>query len=204
MRIDIALFDGVDELDAVGPYEVLASAAGNLDGWHVRLVALPGRQASATGAHGLALAAHGRAGEACDVLVVPGGGWGRPEGPGVRAELRDGTLAALAARAHGEGAVVASVCTGAMLLAAAGLLAGRPATTHASARDDLSAAGARLVDARVVDDGDVITAAGVTSGIDLALWLVERWAGAAVAERGARRLEYVRADVARTGRGGRS
>ncbi len=72
---------------------------------------------------------------------------------------------------------VASVCTGAMVLAAAGLTSGRPATTHHCAHDDLRASGADLKDDRVVDDGDLITCGGVTSGLDMALWMVERELG---------------------------
>ena len=94
---------------------------------------------------------------------------------------------------------MASVCTGAMLLAAAGITDGRPATTHHSALEDLRASGAQVIDARVVDDGDVMTAAGITSGIDLALYIVEREAGAEIAERVADEIEYEpRHEVARS------
>jgi transcriptional regulator GlxA family with amidase domain len=79
-----------------------------------------------------------------------------------------------------------------MLLAAAGLLDGRPAITHHSAIADLDAAGATIVHARVVDDGDVVTAGGVTSGLDLALHLVERHFGAPTALAAERELEYER------------
>jgi transcriptional regulator GlxA family with amidase domain len=79
-----------------------------------------------------------------------------------------------------------------MILAAAGLTDGRPATTHHAAIEDLRATGARIVDARVVDDGDLLTAGGVTSGLDLALWLVEREAGPALAQRVAEDLEHER------------
>ena len=79
-----------------------------------------------------------------------------------------------------------------MLLAAAGLLEGRPATTHHTALADLRAAGADVVEARVVDDGDVVTAGGVTSGLDLVLWLVERHFGPALAVAAERELEYER------------
>jgi transcriptional regulator GlxA family with amidase domain len=76
-----------------------------------------------------------------------------------------------------------------MLLAEAGLLRGRPATTHHSTLDQLPAYGAHLIDARVVDDGDLITSAGVTAGLDLALWLVEREAGPQIAEEVATEIE---------------
>jgi transcriptional regulator GlxA family with amidase domain len=91
--------------------------------------------------------------------------------------------------------VIASVCTGAMALAAAGLLEGRRATTHHAALEDLRRSGADVVDARVVDDGDIVSCGGVTSGIDLALWLVERFAGDEVADRVARDIEHDRVRV---------
>jgi transcriptional regulator GlxA family with amidase domain len=92
--------------------------------------------------------------------------------------------------------VVGSVCTGAMLLAAAGLVEGRPAVTHHSAIEDLRAAGAQVVEgARFVDDGDIVTAGGVTSGLDLALHVVELVAGASIAERVALEIEYERRRV---------
>ena len=103
-----------------------------------------------------------------------------------------GDLPRAIAERHAAGALVASVCTGAMLLAAAGLLEGRPATTHHTALADLRAAGAHVVEARVVDDGDVVTAGGVTSGLDLVLWLVERHLGPALAVAAERELEYER------------
>jgi len=96
---------------------------------------------------------------------------------------------------HAAGTIVAGVRTGAMLPAAAGLTKERPATTHHLAREELRALGAEVYDARVVDDGDVLTSAGVTSGLDLALWLVERFAGSALAHAVERRLEYERRGV---------
>src|SRR5262249_51353304 len=96
------------------------------------------------------------------------------------------------ARLHTAGTILAGVCTGAMLLAAAHLVIGRHATTHHLALDELRAAGATVVDARVVDDGDLITSGGVTSGTDLALWLVERFFGPQVALQIESRLEYER------------
>jgi transcriptional regulator GlxA family with amidase domain len=79
-----------------------------------------------------------------------------------------------------------------MLLAAAGVTAGRPAITHRSAIEDLRASGAVIVPARVVDDGDIVTAGGVTSGLDLALWLVERWFGSPLADGVAGAMEHER------------
>jgi len=91
-----------------------------------------------------------------------------------------------------EQAVMASVCTGTMLLAHAGIVGTRRATTHHNAWDDLVATGATLVKERVVDDGDLVSAGGVTSGLDLALWLVERFASREQADQVARAMEYER------------
>jgi transcriptional regulator GlxA family with amidase domain len=125
-----------------------------------------------------------------DLLVVPGGGWTDPDAPGAGAEVRRGVLPDVLAAHYEAGATLAAVCTGGMLLADAGLLDGRPAVTHSVALDDLRESGASVVDARVVDDGDVLTAGGVTSGLDLALYVVEREVGADVADRIATRMEY--------------
>jgi transcriptional regulator GlxA family with amidase domain len=85
-----------------------------------------------------------------------------------------------------------SVCTGGMVLSAAGLLRGRPAITHQGAVEELREQGANVIDERVVDDGDIVTAGGVLSGIDLALWIVERELGREVADTVMREMEYQR------------
>jgi transcriptional regulator GlxA family with amidase domain len=158
----------------------------------VELVTLDGA-AEVTGSHGLRVRPDGRLDpEGTDLLVIPGGGWNDRGPHGVWAEAQRGELpAAIAAAAEG-GATVATVCTGAMLAATAGLTRGRPAITHHDAVEDLRASGARVVEARVVDDGDLVTAGGVTSGIDMALWLVERHFGAGVAEAVASEIEHPR------------
>jgi transcriptional regulator GlxA family with amidase domain len=106
-----------------------------------------------------------------------------------------GVIPAKLAELHAAGTTLAGVCTGAMLLAAAGVLKGRPAITHHGAISDLEASGVEIVEARVVDDGDVITAGGVTSGLDLAIWLVERFAGPKIACDVERQMEYERRGV---------
>ena len=188
MDVEIVLFDGFDELDGVGPYEILSSAGRFGADLSVRTVTLDDVE-RVEASHGLRIEPDGRLGEP-DLLVVPGGGWA-DDGPGVRTEVEDGRLPEAVARRHGDGATVASVCTGAMVLAEAGLIDGRPATTHPVAFEDLEAVTDR-VDARVVDDGDVLTAGGVTSGIDLALWLVEREFGEEVADAVAENMVYER------------
>jgi transcriptional regulator GlxA family with amidase domain len=184
MRIDIVVFDGVDELDVVGPFEVLRRA-----GFDVQLVALD-PHTTVTCAYGLTITPNGAPRPDAEVVVFPGGGWvGRGE-RGVRVEVETERWKPLIHQAESRGAVLASVCTGAMILASAGALTGRRAATHHNAWADLEAAGAMLVRERVVDDGDRVTAGGVTSGIDLALHIVERFAGKQPAERIADDLEY--------------
>jgi transcriptional regulator GlxA family with amidase domain len=193
MRVAVVVFEGFDELDAIGPLEVLRNAAAmGATGLSVELVALDGA-AEVTGSHGLRVRTDGRLDpEGTDLLVIPGGGWNDRGAHGAWAEAERGDLpAAIAAAARG-GAVVATVCTGAMLAATAGLTRGRPAITHHGAVEDLRASGARVVEARVVDDGDLVTAGGVTSGIDLALWLVERHFGTDLADAVAAEIEHPR------------
>jgi transcriptional regulator GlxA family with amidase domain len=193
MRTEILLFDGFDELDAFGPYEVLANA-----GFEPRFVTVDGAN-SVTASHGARVLVDGALSEEADLLVVPGGGWGDRAPQGAWAEAERGEIPEAIAARHREGATIASVCTGAMLLASAGLLTGRPAITHHVALDELEEAGADVKrDARVVDDGEILTAGGVTSGIDLALWLVERERGAEAADAVAREIEHTRSDVLRT------
>lgn len=188
MDVEIVLFDGFDELDGVGPYEVFSTAAVRGAPLAVDTVTLdPVDRVEA--AYGLRIEPDGTLGEP-DLLVVAGGGWAEG-GRGVRTEVEDGRLPDAVAGRHRDGATVASVCTGAMVLAEAGLLDGRPATTHPVAFEALEAVTER-VDARVVDDGDVLTSGGVTSGIDLALWIVEREFGEGVADDVAENLVYRR------------
>ena len=193
MRVAVVVYEGFDELDAIGPLEVLRNAAamGATD-LSVELVALDGL-AEVTGSHGLRVRTDGRLDPGrTDLLVIPGGGWNDRGAQGAWAEAERGDLPAAIAAASRAGAVVATVCTGAMLAATAGLTRGRPAITHHGAVEDLRASGARVVEARVVDDGDLVTAGGVTSGIDLALWLVERHFGAELAEAVAAEIEHPR------------
>jgi transcriptional regulator GlxA family with amidase domain len=190
-RIDILVFDGFDELDAIGPYEVFRN--GGLD---ARVVALDGPR-TITASHGLTIHAEAPRGEDVDAVLVPGGGY-LDGTAGVRIEIERGDLVErLKQLAAAGGITITSVCTGAMLLAAAGITDGRPATTHHGAHEALAASGAQLVTERVVDDGDLITSGGVTSGIDMAMWIVERSRGADVAQLVAQEMEHERADRVR-------
>ncbi|HKL28388.1 MAG TPA: DJ-1/PfpI family protein [Natrialbaceae archaeon] len=185
LDIEIVLFEEFDELDAVGPYEVLQNGARVGADLTVGLVTLE-PTGTVTASHGLRVEPDGVLGDP-DLLVVPGGGWS--DGGGVRNVVEEGTLPSVVADAHEAGTTVASVCTGAMILATGGVLDGRPATTHRSAIGPL-AEYTETLDARVVDDGDVLTAGGVTSGIDLALHLLAREFDEAVADEVATILEY--------------
>lgn len=196
IHFGILLFDGFDELDGIAPWEVLRNAAASGAPFQVTLFTAGPTPEIITGSHGLRVTAE-RAGppaQGFDWVIVPGGGWATRAPQGTWAEIQRGGLAALLRDLRGRGASMASVCTGAMLLSAAGLTRGRACTTHTVARAALHAEGANLIDARVVDDGDLVTAGGVTSGIDLALWLTERLAGASIARAVETEMEYHRAD----------
>ena len=185
--IQIIIYDGFDELDAVAPYEVLAAA-----GLAVQLVTSPAPR-DVCSAHHLSFTPHGTLARAPSTLIVPGGGWVSRAPTGAWAEVQDGALPAAIRERHAAGTTIAGVCSGVMLLASAGLLEDRPCVTHHGAIDDLRDSGAEVLsDARVVDDGDILTAGGVTSAIDLALHIVERELGAEAADAGARRIEYDR------------
>ena len=187
MNIGIALFDGAEELDWAGPWEVLAAWAQQYpdDGVHVFTLARENREI--TCAKGLRVLPHEtwETAPAMDVLVYPGG-------RGTRAELADEAVLDWM-RGIASQAVVASVCTGSLVLAAAGLLDGRPATTHWGSLELLPTLAREIEvrpDDRFVDTGDVITAAGVSAGIDMALHLVARLHSTARAQEVRRYVQY--------------
>ena len=189
MNIDILIFDGFDDLDALGPNELLRHAARAGAPFDVSLVQLDGDERVVSGI-GTTLVPDGALSERPDLVIVPGGGLMDGSPVGVLAEIRRGAIPAALAERHAAGVAIASVCTGAMLLGEAGLLRGRPATTNKLALDRLPPYGAEVIEERVVDDGDILTAQGVTSGFDLALWLVEREMGAEFARLLAAGVEY--------------
>ncbi|MET9117081.1 DJ-1/PfpI family protein [Streptomyces longwoodensis] len=167
MQIAIVLYDGFTALDAVGPYETL----GRLPGAETVFVAEEtGPVRTDTGA--LALVADRTLAEVPhpDVLVVPGG-------PGQSALMTHAPLLDWLRAADAGSTWTTSVCTGSLLLAAAGLLRGRRATSHWLALDALRAHGAEPTGERVVTDGKYVTAAGVSAGIDMGLTLLGRIAG---------------------------
>jgi putative intracellular protease/amidase len=180
MEIAIPIFDRFTALDAVGPYEVLS----RLPDARVRFVAQePGPKQTETRMLTLTAEASLADVPSPDVLVVPGGFGTRPlmEDEGMLDWIRG---------VHEGSQYTTSVCTGSLLLAAAGLLDGLEATTHWGALDVLAQYGAKPTQKRVVEQGKIITAAGVSSGIDMALTLAARIAGDEVAEAIQLSIEY--------------
>lgn len=179
MRIAILLFDRLAAQDAIGPYEVMRC----VPGWEVELVGARRGEVRAEGGLGLTVDRElGEAGEP-DIVVVPGG-----EGSEAVAE-DEATLAWLRA-ADERTKWTTSVCTGALILGAAGLLEGKRATSNWLFLDRLREFGADPVGGRFVEDGKTITAAGVTAGLDMALHLVGREAGPEVAQAVQLGIEY--------------
>lgn len=191
MEVGVVVFDGCDELDVIGPYEVLDNARRLGADVAVHLVSLVPKL-EVTGDHGVRLRPHRPISDDLDVVIVPGGGWNDRKEAGLWGECQRGELPATLRRLHERGTTVASVCTGGMLLAAAGLAEGRPATTHHLALPELEEYGAEAVEERVVDDGDLITSGSSVGGIDLALWLVEREWGQELAGAIEDEMEYRR------------
>lgn len=194
IAIGIVVFDGVEDLDFVGPWEVLKVAAASGAHASVRLYAV-GESLAVTTAHGMRFEADARLGtEHLDIVIIPGGGWNDRGPHGTWAEVQRGLLPKMLVELHEQGTLVASVCTGGMVLASAGLLNGRHASTHKSGAAELTRLGAHYVDARVTDEGDVLSSGGVVAGIDLALWLVERHFGAVLRADVEDEIEYTRRD----------
>ena len=190
----VLLYEGFQPLDAVGPFDALSVGAtrDSSPGFEVSLVTVEPTD-RVTSDYGVTVEPHGTVDGAdppVDLLVVPGGGWNDRGDRGARAEAERGVVPELLAEQAAAGVTVAGVCTGGMLMERAGLLDGRPGVTHPGAMDDLRATDAEVVDARVVDDGDLLTCGGVTSGIDLALHILEREFGADLAAEVAGVLEH--------------
>jgi cyclohexyl-isocyanide hydratase len=177
--IGLLVFPNVQQLDLTGPYEVFASLPGAV----VRLVWKTGEKVTAS--TGLELQPDTTFADCppLDVLCVPGGA-------GVNALLEDAETLAFLRRQAERARYVTSVCTGALVLGAAGLLAGRRATTHWASHDLLALLGAVPTKGRVVRDGNILSGGGVTAGIDLALTLVAELAGRAAAQAIQLQLEY--------------
>lgn len=189
MLAQLVLFDGFDPLDVIAPYEVLWAGGMATGGQlQVELVSLEGARLVPSGSGGVALSAAGPIDlDRADLLVVPGAvgrvsGEGDDTIPAILGRTAQSGLSAVIAQAMGrQGVTVATVCGGSLILAMAGLLEGRSAVSHHDGLALLEATGTNVVRARVVDDGDLITAGGVTSGLDLGLYLLERELGPRVA-----------------------
>lgn len=186
--IGVFVFEGAEELDIVGPWEVLTMWAQVAPEDGVEVVAVAREAGPVRCAKGMRILPD-RTWEDCpplDVLVYPGGF-------GTRRQLGDEQIIEWVRGLHRGGTLMTSVCTGSLVYADAGLLDGRPATTHWVALDLLAGLGDAVEvrpDDRYVDTGDVITASGVSAGIDMALHLVRRLASEETARAVRRQIQY--------------
>ncbi|PFZ88604.1 DJ-1/PfpI family protein [Bacillus wiedmannii] len=196
MKIQIVLFDGFGELVSFAPFEVLKRAIEEWAPFTVELVASEPKQ-EVTTSFGVTVKLHDflRMDNRPDLLIVPGGGWNHKAEQGARKQAELGTLTKIIREMHNEGTIVAGVCTGGMLLAASGILNDKKATMHHLAQNEMSEYGAELLPYRIVDQGNVINARGVTSGVDLGLWITERFASPKIAAAVEYRMEYERRGV---------
>lgn len=170
MKAQVVLFDGFDPLDVIGPYETLTAG-----GMRAELVTAEGPREVPAGMNLLSLKATALLDPNAGIIVVPGA-----------AAVHDDEIVALLGAAAATigpvlkdaSGIIASVCGGSLLLAMAGLIKGRNATTNHGGLHALESMGVTAIRARIVDDGDLVSAANVSSGIDLGLYLVEREIGA--------------------------
>lgn len=188
MRIGIVVFEDVEELDAVGPWEVLAFWARHVADRDVTLLATSPSGGTVRCAKGLSITATVAFADLppLDLLVHPGG-------LGARRLARDEAHLDWVRRQRAAVPTLASVCTGALVYAAAGLLRNRPATTHWGALDQLHELDATIdvrAGERFVDAGPIVTSAGVSAGIDMALHLVSRFGGVEQARRVCGGIQY--------------
>ncbi|MDX8466557.1 DJ-1/PfpI family protein [Mesorhizobium sp. VK23B] len=188
LRFGILVFPNVQQLDLTGPYEVLATAKGA----EVELIWKDRDPVTSSTRLSLNPTTTFDNCQPLDVLCVPGGG-------GVNALLEDQAVLDFVRQRAAQARYITSVCSGALVLGAAGLLKGKRATTHWYAHDFLEEFGAIPIDARIVEDGKLITAGGVTSGIDFGLALVARLLGQAEAEIVQLSLEYAPAPPFQSG-----
>ena len=180
MKVAVLIYDGFTALDAIGPYEVLRS----VPGWEVEFVARTrGEVRTDSGVVGLSADRGMPEVTSAGIVLVPGG-------PGNRLLLEDRELLGWLREIDRTTTWTTSVCTGSLLLGAAGLLERRRATGHWAYLEQLREYGADPVGGRYVEDGKVITAAGVSAGIDMALYLVGREVGPEVAQAIQLGIEY--------------
>jgi len=201
--VQIVLFDGFDPLDVIAPFEVFAAGGDAAGGaLEVALVSADGPREVVSGTRGLTLRTTARLQpDRPGYIVVPGASGPTTGDPDQGAE----TIPVLLARFADSAAIpliraalanpevtVATVCGGALALAMAGLIEGRRAVTHHLGMDMLDAAGVHAVPARIVDDGDLVSSGGVTSGLDLGLYILERELGPRIAHAVEDLFEYER------------
>jgi len=190
--VGILIFNDVEELDFVGPWEVfqmvneVARRRGDREPLHNRLISRDGSDITAV--KGMRVGAHISMTDvdALDVILIPGG-------QGTRTVIEDPEIMAWVQRVAPSCEWVTSVCTGAFVLAKAGLLKGRRAATHWAAFnefDRLKLDGELVPHVRYVRDGNVVTAAGVSAGIDMSLWLIGQWFDPQMARDVARAMQY--------------
>lgn len=189
LTVQIVLFDGFDLLDAIAPYEVFNAAGSHAENAvGVEFVTAEGPRSVVSGVNGLKIEASGKLNpQQAGIILVPGAA-GDVEGDGpdsipvILSRTAQTELTGLMEQAFRQkDIVVATVCGGSLLLAMGGLLEGRQAVTHHMGMDVLGATGTIPVHARVVDDGNLVSGGGVTSGLDVALYLVERELGPRIA-----------------------
>ena len=180
MQVAILIFEKLTALDAIGPYEVLRS----VPGWEVKFVG-PEKGPVRTDSGALGLSADFGLDEVseADIVLVPGGEGNRPL-------MEDEAVLSWLRRIDERTKWTTSVCTGSLVLGAAGLLEGKRATSHWAFLEQLSALGADPVGGRFVQDGKIVTAAGVSAGIDMALHLVGQEVGPEVAQAVQLGIEY--------------
>jgi transcriptional regulator GlxA family with amidase domain len=187
-RVAILIFDDVEVLDFAGPFEVFGvarTASGALACEVITVALAPGEIVAR---NGLKVVPHCTVADlgVADILVIPGG-------MGTRREATNPAMLDFIQSASAAASLTLSVCTGSLLLGAAGLLVGLSATTHRDAMDELRAlnCGAKIYpDARIVDNGRIITSAGISAGIDAALYAIARLFGEPSAAESARYMQY--------------
>jgi transcriptional regulator GlxA family with amidase domain len=211
-RAQFVLFDGFDPLDAVAPFEVLTAGSDFMGaGLELEYVSADGPREVVSGTRGITLTATATLDPAAPGYIVVPGASGPVDGDPDEVDTIPVLLARFAASAaiplvrfalDNPQVTVATVCGGSLGLAMAGLLENRAVTTHALGIDMLDAAGVQAVRARVVDDGNLVSAGGVTSGLDLGLYLLERDFGPQIAHAVEELFEYERRGTTwkRTGR----
>lgn len=200
LHVQIVLFDGFDLLDAIAPYEVFIAASMYAEeALRVELVTAEGPRHVTSGIQGLEIEATGKLDPECGGMIIVPGASGKvsgeePDSIPIILNRAAGTEIAVQIRQalERENVLVATVCGGSLLLAMAGLLEGRHAVTHHMGMGVLGATGAFPIQARIVDDGNLVSAGGVTSGLDVALYLVERTLGPRIAHAVEQLFEFER------------